>query len=106
MNDRMAREQGRSSVPPAEVLRLHTERLGPLPLLNHFLRRLGLDPILARHVPDRGPPRRLALCHRLGVLLRSLLVEREPIYRQAETVRTFAPALYGLDGRQGAHVGR
>jgi transposase len=32
----------------------------------------------------------------LGVLLRSIIVEREPIYRQQETVRTFAPTMYGL----------
>jgi hypothetical protein len=32
----------------------------------------------------------------LGVLLRSVIVEREPIYRQQETVRTFVPAMYGL----------
>jgi hypothetical protein len=66
---------------------------------------VGLDAILARAVPTED--RRVALPYAtgLGVLLRSLLVEREPIYRQAETVRTFAPALYGLDARQRAHVG-
>jgi len=102
---RIAHKQGRSSGPPAEALRLHTERLGPLPLLNHFLGRLGLEPLLARYVPTED--RRVALPYAtaLGVLLRSLLVEREPIYRQAETVRTFTPALYGLDARQSAHVG-
>ena len=30
------------------------------------------------------------------MLLRSILVEREPIYRQQETVRTFAPEMYAL----------
>ena len=33
----------------------------------------------------------------LGVLLRSLLIEREPMYRQHETVSTFAPSAFGLD---------
>ena len=33
----------------------------------------------------------------LGVLLRSLLIEREPMYRQHETVATFTPAAFGLD---------
>jgi transposase len=32
----------------------------------------------------------------LGVLLRSILVEREPVYRQAETVEGFAPGAFGL----------
>ncbi len=32
----------------------------------------------------------------LGVLLRSIIVEREPIYRQQEAVQGFAPELFGL----------
>jgi transposase len=32
----------------------------------------------------------------LGVLLRSIIVEREPIYRQQETVDAFHPRVYGL----------
>ena len=57
------------------------ERLGPLPLLAHFLERLGLPALLERFVP--APPRRgmVTPAKSLGVLLRSFLVEREPIYR-------------------------
>jgi transposase len=75
---------------------LRTERLGPLPLVNHFLARLDLAAILSRHVPTDD--RRVAMPYAdgLGILLRSILVEREPIYRQGETVRTFAVGLYGL----------
>jgi len=85
--------QGRS---PQATFDLHTQRLGPLPLVNHFLERMGLAAILERHVPT--PDRRVALSHAraLLVLLRSVVVEREPIYRQHETVRAFAPAMYGL----------
>jgi hypothetical protein len=58
---------------------LHSERLGPLPLINHFLQRIDLQSILDRYVPTTD--RRCALRHAeaLGVLLRSILVEREPI---------------------------
>ena len=31
------------------------------------------------------------------MLLRSLIVEREPIYRQHEVVSTFAPTAFGLE---------
>jgi transposase len=41
----------------------------------------------------------------LGVVLRSVLVEREPLYRQHEIVTTFAPAAFGLDLTSVAHVG-
>jgi hypothetical protein len=40
----------------------------------------------------------------LGVLLRSILIEREPIYRQQETVHGFAPGLFGLSAEEMAHV--
>lgn len=40
---------------------------------------------------------RLPYAKALGVLVRSLLVEREPMYRQHQTVATFAPAAFGLD---------
>src|SRR5579884_339139 len=81
------------SHPPFTLL---TERLGPLPLINHFIARLGLVELLDRHVPTTD--RRCAVPHAavLGVLLRSIVVEREPIYRQQETVHGFASGLYGL----------
>lgn len=46
--------------------------------------------------------RRCTVAHALalGVLLRSIVVEREPIYRQQETVHGFASGLYGLSVEQ------
>ncbi len=41
----------------------------------------------------------------LGVLLRSILVEREPIYRQQETVSTFAAECFGLSNKEARSVG-
>jgi hypothetical protein len=60
---------------------LQNERLGPLPPVNHFIQRAGLDDVLDRHVPTDA---RCAVSNTqaLGVLLRSIIVEREPIYRQ------------------------
>lgn len=40
----------------------------------------------------------------LGVLLRSLIVEREPVYRQDETVHAFAPGLFGLSPEEMEHL--
>ena len=79
---------------------LRTERLGPLPLINHFIERMGLEGLLDKYVPTAD--RRCTLSHAraLGVLLRSILVEREPIYRQGETVHGFAAGLFGLDAEQ------
>ena len=75
---------------------LRTEHLGPLPLVDHFLEHLGIDAALDRAVPTRDRRARLATGKALGVLLRSILVEREPIYRQHETVAAFGAAAFGL----------
>jgi transposase len=84
---------------------LRTERLGPLPLVTHVLDRLGLEPLLDTHVPTEDRRSGVSHARALGVLLRSIIVEREPIYRQQETVRTFAPAMYGLAPEEVARLG-
>src|SRR3974377_1280459 len=80
------------------------ERLGPLPIINHFIARTELDEALARHVPSDA---RCAIPHAraLGVLLRSIIVEREPIYRQQETVQGFATGMFGITAEEMEHVG-
>lgn len=82
---------------------LSTERLGPLPLVNHFIQRLGLEEVLDKYVPTDA---RGALSHAraLGVLLRSIIVEREPIYRQNETVHEFAAGMFGISAEQMPHL--
>jgi len=91
-------------VHPPRRFALVSERLGPLPLVNHFLQRLGLAALLDKYVPTSD--RRSALSHAaaLGVLLRSLIVEREPIYRQGETVHEFASSCFGLAVEEVAHI--
>lgn len=78
-----------------QALQIRGERLGPLPLLTHFLQRLAVPSQLAEAVP---PTRRRDLppATALGVLVRSLLVEREPICRQQEIVERFSPQAFGL----------
>ncbi len=86
-------------------LGLRTERLGPLPLINHFLARIDLEAHIDRFVPTSDRRVRLPYAKALGVLLRSILVEREPIYRQYETVSTFADEAFGLDATLVRYVG-
>ncbi len=69
--------------------------LGPLPLVNHYLDRLRIDTILASRIP--GPSSALlsdACC--LGVLLRNLLLAREPLYGLSLWAEEFRPDLVGL----------
>ena len=60
---------------------LQSERLGPLPLVNHFIERMGLAALLDKYVATTDPRCRVSHAKALGVLLRSIVVEREPIYR-------------------------
>jgi transposase len=89
--------------PPARFV-LHSERLGPLPLINHFVERIGLEALLDQHVPTTDARCAVPHAKALGVLLRSIIVEREPIYRQQETVHGFAQGLFGLSAAQMEHL--
>lgn len=99
----MTHSQATTSDSGGAGLTLHSERLGPLPLINHFIERIGVHDTLARHVASNP---RCALTHAsaLGVLLRSIIVEREPIYRQQETVHGFASGMFGVSGQDMAHL--
>jgi transposase len=82
---------------------LQNERLGPLPLVNHFIQRAGLEDVLDRHVHTDV---RCAVSNNqaLGVLLRSIIIEREPIYRQQETVHAFASGAFGINAEEMEHL--
>ena len=82
-------------IPPKPGHSLQTLLLGPLPLVNHFLARLRIDSILARRVP--GPDTAdLSFATDLGVLLRNLLLAREPLYGLSTWAAEFRPDLVGL----------
>jgi transposase len=80
------------------------ERLGALPLVNHFMEQFGLEGILDRFVPTRDRRCRLSYAKGLGILIRSIIVEREPIYRHQDVVNGFAPELFGISARQAENL--
>ena len=88
-----------------QTFELRTQRLGPLPLVNHYLERLGVAGLLERFVPTPDRRTRLPYHLGLGIVLRSLLTEREPLYRLGEVVETFAPEGFGLTGEQAHGLG-
>jgi hypothetical protein len=75
---------------------LETQRLGPLPVVNHFLGRLRLDDALARHVPADDRRLRLAPAVALGVVVRNLIVCHRPLYALGEWAAPHDPAVLGL----------
>lgn len=80
----------------APPFQLASQRLGPLPLVNELIEQLQLQALLERYVPTSDRRCRLPCDKALGVLLRSILSEREAIYRQEAVVRSFAPGLFGI----------
>jgi transposase len=88
----------------SQAFELRTQRLGPLPLVNHYLDRLGLAELLERFVPTPDRRTRLPYHIGLGVVLRSILTEREPLYRLGEVVDTFAPEGFGLSEEQASQL--
>lgn len=81
---------------PVDELGLASRRLGPLPLINHFLERLGIEALLERFVPTPDGRTRVPHARGLGVLLRSFLVERQPLYRQQTLVEAYRAQDLGL----------
>ena len=77
---------------------LVSQRLGALPLINHFLDRIRLDEVLARWLPE--PDRRFKLTPAavIRLLVANLLVGRAPLYGLGEWAAAYAPELLGLPG--------
>jgi len=75
-------------------LQLVSKAVGALPLLNAFLKRLDLERLFGLFVPAKDRRVKLAPAVGLGVLLRNVLLAREPLYGLAEWARRFdAPLL-------------
>ena len=72
------------STPPLEgPFRLRTEALGALPIVEHFLGRLGVGHVLESFVPATDGRVKLAPATSLGVLVRNLALSHQPVYALA-----------------------
>jgi transposase len=75
---------------------LDTEQLGALPVINHFLDRLGVTGLLEAFVPGDDARLKLAPATALGVVVRNLVIHRRPVYALGEWAAPYDPALLGL----------
>ncbi|HEX5882320.1 MAG TPA: IS1634 family transposase [Actinomycetota bacterium] len=75
---------------------LHSQRLGALPLVNHFWVRAGLPGLLARYLPVTDARVRLAPAVAVRLVVTNLLLGRQPLYGLGEWVARYAPAQLGL----------
>ncbi|MDQ3274208.1 MAG: DUF4277 domain-containing protein, partial [Actinomycetota bacterium] len=75
---------------------LHSQRLGALPLVNHFWDRAGLTGLLERYLPATDARVRLAPAVAVRLVVTNLLLGRAPLYGLGGWAAPFAPGLLGL----------
>jgi transposase len=79
---------------------LNSRRIAALPILEHFLTRLRLREFLYDHLPHEDGRTRIPTATALLVLLRNLLISREPLYGVGEWAARHEPKLLGLSDAQ------
>jgi transposase len=82
--------------PAPDEFRHSSKVVGALPIVNHFLQLLGIDDLFLQFLPEPDPRKRLSPHIGLGVLLRNILVSREPLYGLQEWCRRSEESLLGL----------
>jgi transposase len=75
---------------------LRSEKIGALPILNHFLKRLRLEEHLQQFLPTEDKRVKIPARKALLVLTKNLLIWREPLYGIGEWAAGYAPDLLGL----------
>lgn len=79
-----------------EEFELDTIGLGPLPVINAFIDRLGLAGLLARFVPHDDRRLKLAPAAAIAVVIRNLVIGHRRVYALEEWAASFDPALLDL----------
>ena len=80
----------------AQELELETELIGALPIVDRVLARMNVAALLDRHLPAGDARVSLPTARTIGVLVRNLCLEREPLYGLAAWAAGFQPLLVGL----------
>jgi hypothetical protein len=75
---------------------LRSATVGALPMVNQLLRRIRLEEFFRDALPKEDSRTKLSPTKSLLILLRNLLLSREPIYGLGEWAARYAPDLLGL----------
>lgn len=76
--------------------RLRRFQVGALPLVNHYLERLGLDELLAKHLPPDDVRQTLPTVRVVLLMIRNVLIARQPLYGIPEWAARYAPDQFNL----------
>ena len=77
-------------------LELRSYDVGALPLINHILEKMRLEEFLSERLPPDDPRAELPTAQGLLVMVRNVLVSRQPIYGVGEWAARFGPDLFNL----------
>jgi transposase len=77
-----------------KVLRTHS--IGAVPIINRLLGRMRLHEFFARHLPPEDQRTKVDTPRVVLLVLRNLLISRQPMYGVAEWARNFSPKLFGF----------
>ena len=95
---RVPRNMGQVAESAGTTLRSYT--VGALPILNHFLERMNLPQLLEPHLPAADGRTKVPVDRGLLLLVRNVLISREPIYGVADWASQYALDLLGLSPQQ------
>lgn len=79
---------------------LRTYDVGALPIINRVLERLRLSELLTECLPPDNSRSRLSSARALLVLVRNILVAREPVYGVGQWAARYAPDQLGLSAKE------
>jgi len=79
---------------------LRSYSVGAVPIINRFLQRLKLTEILERHLPAEDERTKVPTATAIVLLVRNVLLSREPIYGVGEWASAYGPDLFGLSEGQ------
>lgn len=80
--------------------KLESRALGALPIINRYMKSVGLQDILETYLPRNDKRIKLAPSLGIGLLLRNLIVARKPLYALGEWAAPFEPATLGLKPKE------
>jgi transposase len=89
----------------AGKVELRSYDVGALPLLNHVLDKMRLEEFLSERLPPDDPRAELPTAQGLMVMVRNVLLSRQPIYGIGEWAARFAPDLFNLWEKELALLG-
>src|ERR1035437_2672574 len=96
--------EGEQPAPEAGDYGLVSRALGGLPIVNHFLDRLGLPTLLGEAWSEVDGRTKLAPAAAIRLVITNLVLGREPLYALGEWAARYDPALLGLSGEEVAAI--